>query len=198
MAPAPRTSTTTSTPSTRCKVEVELAQRRRADRGRRPEHGPQERLDRVSRVGQRVLRQRERPSDNVDAELRARGVDRASNLKTYFDGGFDIGGPILQDKLWFWGAYRYQDIERFITGTRNADGTFPIDRTFLWFPTAKMNWMPVGSHNVSGMYFIQQKKRFKRGLSALRPVETSLDQQNNPIPELYTCATTGRRRTRRS
>ena len=42
------------------------------------------------------------------------------------------------------------------------------------------------NHNVSGMYFIQQKKRFKSGLSALRPVETSLDQQNNPIPELYT------------
>ena len=34
-------------------------------------------------------------SDNVDDELRGRGVDRASNLKSYFDGGFDLGGPIL-------------------------------------------------------------------------------------------------------
>ena len=79
-------------------------------------------------------------ADNVDDDLRARGVDRASNLKSYFDGGFDLGGPILRDKVWFWGAYRYQEIERFVTGTRNADGTFPIDRTFLWYPTGKVNW----------------------------------------------------------
>ena len=79
-------------------------------------------------------------SDNVDDDLRVRGVDRASNLKSYFDGGFDLGGPILSNRVWFWGAFRYQEIERFVTGTRNADGTFPIDRTFLWYPTAKVNW----------------------------------------------------------
>lgn len=120
-------------------------------------------------------------ADNVDEDLRARGVDRASNLKSYFDGGLDAGGPILADRIWFWGAFRYQEIERFVTGTRNADGTFPIDRTFLWYPTAKVNWQATQAHNASAFFNMQQKKRFNSGLSALRPLETTVDQQNDPI-----------------
>lgn len=124
-------------------------------------------------------------SDNVDDALRGRGVDRASNLKSYFDGGVDIGGPLLTDKLWFWGAYRYQEIERFVTGTRNADGSFPIDRTFLWYPTGKVNWQATSSHNASLFFNMQQKKRFNAGLSALRPRETTANQQNDPISRVF-------------
>jgi hypothetical protein len=123
-------------------------------------------------------------ADNVDADLRARGVDRASNLHSYFDGGADLGGPILRDRVWFWGAFRYQEIERFVTGTRNADGTFPIDRTFLWYPTAKVNWQVNKSQNVSAFFNMQQKKRFNSGLSALRPLETTVDQQNDPVSKV--------------
>jgi hypothetical protein len=123
-------------------------------------------------------------SNNVDADLRARGVDRASNLHSYFDGGADLGGPILRDKVWFWGAFRYQEIERFVTGTRNADGTFPIDRTFLWYPTAKVNWQVSKAHNASAFFNMQQKKRFNSGLSALRPLETTVDQQNDPVSKV--------------
>ena len=120
-------------------------------------------------------------SNNVDDALRGRGVNRASNLKSYFDGGFDLGGPILSDKLWFWGAYRYQDVKRFVTGVQNADGSFPIDRTFLWYPTGKLNWQATAAHNASLFFNMQQKKRFNAGLSALRPRETTADQQNDPI-----------------
>ncbi|MCA1585123.1 MAG: TonB-dependent receptor [Acidobacteria bacterium] len=124
-------------------------------------------------------------SDNVDDDLRGRGVDRASNLKSYFDGGVDIGGPILTDRLWFWGAYRYQEIERLVTGTRNADGSFPIDRTLLWYPTGKVSWQATAAHNASLFFNMQQKKRFNSGLSALRPLETTVDQQNDPISRVF-------------
>jgi hypothetical protein len=120
-------------------------------------------------------------SSNVDADLRGRGVDRASNLKSYFDGGLDVGGPVITDRIWFSGAFRYQEIERFVTGTRNADGTFPIDRTFLWYPTAKVNWQITRAHNASAFFNMQQKKRFNSGLSVLRPLETTVNQQNDPI-----------------
>jgi hypothetical protein len=123
-------------------------------------------------------------ADNVDADLRARGVDRASNLRSYFDGGLDIGGPIRKDKVWFWSAFRYQEIQRFVTGTRNADGTFPVDRTLLWYPTGKANWQATKSQNVSAFFNMQQKKRFNSGLSALRPLETTVDQQNDPVSKV--------------
>jgi carboxypeptidase family protein/TonB-dependent receptor-like protein len=125
-------------------------------------------------------------SDNVDDDLRRRGVDRASNLHQYLDTGFDVGGPIVRDRAWFWGAYRFQEVENFITGTTNPDGSFPIDRTYLWYPSAKVNWKPVASHNVSAYFNMAQKKRFNRGLSALRPVETTWDQQGAPIARLFT------------
>lgn len=125
-------------------------------------------------------------SNNVDDELRALGVNRASNLHQYLDTGFDLGGPILRDKVWVWGAYRYQEVENFITGTFNPDGSFPIDRTFLWYPSAKVNWKVTDSHNFSTYFNMAQKKRFKRNLSALRPVETSSDQQGAPIARLFT------------
>jgi hypothetical protein len=125
-------------------------------------------------------------SDNVDDDLRALGVNRASNLHQYLDTGFDLGGPIFRDRVWFWGGYRYQEVENFITGTTNPDGSFPIDRTYLWYPSAKINWKPVESHNLSGYFNMAQKKRFKRSLSALRPVETTHDQQGAPVARLFT------------
>jgi hypothetical protein len=125
-------------------------------------------------------------SDNVDDDLRALGVNRASNLHQYLDSGFDIGGPLIRDRVWFWGAYRYQEVENFITGTTNPDGSFPIDRTYLWYPSGKVNWKPVESHNLSAYFNMAQKKRFKRSLSPLRPVETTHDQQGAPIARLFT------------
>lgn len=120
-------------------------------------------------------------ADNVDDALRARGVNRASNLQSYFDGGVDLGGPIVSDRLWFWGAYRYQDIKRFVTGVTNPDGSFPIDRTFLWYPTGRINWQATSAHNASVFFNMQQKKRYNAGLSALRPQETTANQQNDPV-----------------
>ncbi len=120
-------------------------------------------------------------SDNVDDNLRRRGVDRASNLHQYLDAGVDLGGPIVRDRLWFWGAFRWQDIERFVTGTQNPDGSFPIDRTYLWYPSLKVDWRAAEAHRLSTYFNMQQKKRFNSGLSPLRPLETTLDQMNNPI-----------------
>lgn len=120
-------------------------------------------------------------ADNVDGDLRSRGVDRASNLHDFLDTGFDVGGPIARDRVWFWGAFRWQNIERFVTGTRNADGSFPIDRTYLWYPSVKVDWLATPAHRLSGFVNLQQKKRFNSGLSALRPLETTLDQMNNPV-----------------
>jgi len=125
-------------------------------------------------------------SNNVDDALRALGVNRASNLHKYLDSGFDLGGPIVKDKVWFWGAYRYQEVQNFITGTVNPDGSFPIDRTYLWYPSGKVNWQVTPSHNFSAYFNMAQKKRFKRGLSALRPPETTQDQQGAPIARLFT------------
>ncbi len=123
-------------------------------------------------------------ADNVDDELRSLGVDRASNLKQYYDVGFDLGGPIIQDKLWFWGGYRRQNVENFVTGTQLADGSFPIDRTLLWFPGFKINWQVNQQHQFAFFYQLQEKARFNRALSLQRPPETTWDQFAKPKSRL--------------
>ena len=39
--------------------------------------------------------------DNLTAELRARGLQTVSQIDYLFDTDFSLGGPIKQDKLWF-------------------------------------------------------------------------------------------------
>jgi hypothetical protein len=125
-------------------------------------------------------------SNNVTDSLRALGVNRASNLHKYLDTGFDLGGPLVHDRVFFWGAYRYQEVQNFITGTVNPDGSFPIDRTYLWYPSGKVNWQVTPQHNFSTYFNMAQKKRFDRGLSALMPVDTTTNQQGAPIARLFT------------
>ena len=45
-------------------------------------------------------------SDNLNDELIARGLTRASAVRKIYDVGFGVGGPIKQDKVWFYGAAR--------------------------------------------------------------------------------------------
>src|SRR5687768_11579069 len=55
--------------------------------------------------------------NNVTPELRARGFDPGDNKFTrYNDVSLDLGGPILRDKLWFYGAYGYNYSGLFIPG----------------------------------------------------------------------------------
>ncbi len=125
-------------------------------------------------------------SNNVDSSLRSLGVDRASNLNQYLDTGGEAGGPLIRDRLWWWGGYRYQVVEKFVTGTQNPDGSFPIDETVLWYPSAKLNWAINQNHQFSFYFNMAQKKRFNRSLSSLRPLETTWNQQGAPVARLFT------------
>jgi hypothetical protein len=48
-------------------------------------------------------------SDNLNDDLRARGLTAAPSVRKYYDVGGGIGGPIKRDKLWFFSAARAED-----------------------------------------------------------------------------------------
>ena len=73
------------------------------------------------------------------------------------DFGFDLGGPIVKDKLWFYGTYGKQDIKN----CRFA-GTF--DDTLLPSYNFKLNWQAATSTMVSAFYFLGSKEKFGRGV----------------------------------
>lgn len=88
-------------------------------------------------------------SDNVPDELRAVGVthETSDHNKQISDYGFDIGGPIIRDKAWFYGSYSIQDVRL----VRRAGAL--VDRTQIKNPTVKLNWQATKQDMVSYLYF---------------------------------------------
>src|SRR6478735_162053 len=88
-------------------------------------------------------------SDNVPDELAATGITHATSdhNKQISDYGFDVGGPIIRDKAWFYGSYSIQDVRL----VRRAGAL--VDRTQLKNPTVKLNWQATKKDMVSFLYF---------------------------------------------
>ena len=88
-------------------------------------------------------------ASNVPDELKAIGVtpETTDHNKQISDYGFDIGGPILKDKAWFYGSYSIQDVRL----VRRAGAL--VDRTKLKNPTVKLNWQATKKDMVSFLYF---------------------------------------------
>jgi hypothetical protein len=86
---------------------------------------------------------------NVPAELTAKGVTPATadHTKQISDYGFDLGGPLMRDKAWFYASYSMQDVKL----VRRAGAL--VDRTQLKNPNLKLNWQATRKDMVSFLYF---------------------------------------------
>jgi hypothetical protein len=88
-------------------------------------------------------------ASNVPAELQAAGVTPATadHNKQISDFGFDLGGPIVRDKAWFYGSYSVQDVQLV-----RRSGSL-VDKTTLRNPNLKVNWQATPKDLVSFLYF---------------------------------------------
>ena len=55
-------------------------------------------------------------SDNLNDKLRAFGLLSTTSVNWVFDAGGSLGGPIMKDKMWFYGSYRQWGNERGAAG----------------------------------------------------------------------------------
>jgi len=55
-------------------------------------------------------------SDNLSSGLQARGLTSTTTVRKAYDIDPAFGGPIVKDKLWFWGSVRAQDTEQTLAG----------------------------------------------------------------------------------
>jgi hypothetical protein len=96
---------------------------------------------------------------NVPAELEGdpRLLDgRGDQIRQINDYGFDLGGPIVKDKLWFWGSYGKNDI-RLYRLTNASD-----DKTLLKTWNAKLNWQASSKDQVAFSFFNNSKIKIGR------------------------------------
>jgi hypothetical protein len=106
---------------------------------------------------------------NPDGSFR----DKADHIQQINDYGFELGGPIIKDRLWFYGSWGKQDIRLVrLTGT--------ADKTDLKSYNVKLNWQATRNTMVSGFFFdgIKAKTGRSPGSQLNEPDSFLWDQAN--------------------
>jgi hypothetical protein len=122
-------------------------------------------------------------SENISPALRAQGAGQGNPIKNIKDYGFEIGGPIKKNKLWFWGGYSQSDIKVGVVGFLKPGATDPndpdsleTDLTVLKNLNLKLTYQWARGHKSSFLYNLGDKVRNARGAGPLSPPETTVRQ----------------------
>lgn len=108
--------------------------------------------------------------NNLDEDLRARLGLRpgqqsgaAGNpIDISFDWSSTLGGPIRQDKAWFFGAIRWWRLDQFQIGAFNPDGSQAIDDNRIRNFMGKVTWQATSSAKASVLLNKNINDRFHR------------------------------------
>lgn len=108
--------------------------------------------------------------DNVDDGIRARlglapgqQTGAAGNpVDISYDWSSTLGGPIKQDKAWFFGAWRLWRLDQLQIGARNPDGTQAIDDNDIKNYVGKVTWQTTPNVRTSVVFNRNIKNRYHR------------------------------------
>ncbi|MGE5242774.1 MAG: carboxypeptidase regulatory-like domain-containing protein [Betaproteobacteria bacterium] len=109
---------------------------------------------------------------NLPADLAARlggKSGKGNRTDKYLDSGFDLGGPILKDRLWGWGRIGRTDV-------RNLILTGAPDETILKNYALKLDGQASNSVRGNFTFFEGNKVKNGRGVSATHLLEAAWDQ----------------------
>jgi hypothetical protein len=137
--------------------------------------------------------------DNVTPELLDQGAGAGNPIQNITDVGFEVGGPILSDRLWYWGSYGKQDIKVGVVGfylptttcrppgvttanipkvldTETLRSCLATDLTTLNNYNGKLTWAASRSNRFNLQNTWAEKVRNARDASDTRPIETAYRQ----------------------
>jgi carboxypeptidase family protein/TonB-dependent receptor-like protein len=102
------------------------------------------------------------------------------------DYGLELGGPVIKDRLWLWGAYGRNQIDLFVAQPTTAQlplgasdpnvGVRFTDKTKLETINAKVNGQITTNNSAVLLYTDSGKTKFGRNASPTRPPETTWNQ----------------------
>ena len=130
-------------------------------------------------------------SDKLTDELMSRGVTDGPSLKKMIDFGGGVGGPIREDRIWFYGSARWWDTETYEPGAFFQDKTAPAARGgLIWVPdlnrpaferapnkdgTIRVTFQAMENHRFMVSQNIQYNCFCFQGVSATRSPEATID-----------------------
>jgi Carboxypeptidase regulatory-like domain len=106
-------------------------------------------------------------SDNLTASLRSRGLSEPNKIKANWDINPAFGGPILRDKVWFFGAARYNVTADYVAGLKwnkntnnpNAWTYEPDESRRVWNEQkqpdeqVRVSWQATPRNKLGGTYY---------------------------------------------
>jgi hypothetical protein len=102
-------------------------------------------------------------------------LSRVNQIDRIEDRGIELGGPILKDRLWVWGALSRQNIN-LLTATLTTTGVRAFDKTLLANQNIKINAQPISSNSFVLADSYGNKIKLGRNVSPTRPPETAFNQ----------------------
>jgi hypothetical protein len=102
-------------------------------------------------------------------------IGKTNEIDEVTEWGFEIGGPIIRDRLWLWGAYADNKINLFTAQPFGATVRFS-DKTSLETLNAKMNAQLTRNNSATIFYTDNEKVKLGRNASPTRPPETTWNQ----------------------
>src|SRR6266545_335273 len=102
-------------------------------------------------------------SDNINDYLRTHGIASAGAVRRYYDIGGGVGGPIRQNKLWFFSAFRYEDRSLYQAGNyyNKRQGTVfyepdlsrpAYNHDFSKDASLRLTWQATAKHKLVGNF----------------------------------------------
>lgn len=105
------------------------------------------------------------------------GVGSGNPLDYYYEYGGDLGGPIIKDKIWFYGSFRKTAINRYIIGYE-LDGVPQTDYAALTHATFKLTYQISNNNRLAGWFYYDNKYQPHRAAGTTRPPETTYYQKS--------------------
>lgn len=91
-------------------------------------------------------------SNNLDEELRARGITGGNPVDTRSDLSGELGGRIVRDKLWFYGSWRRRVQDARVLNAFQSDGSQAKTRTWDYYATTKLSYQMNPSNKFIGFF----------------------------------------------
>jgi hypothetical protein len=135
-------------------------------------------------------------ADNITDAIRDMGAGSGNPIQKINDMGFEIGGPIIREKLWYWGSYGRQDINVGVINfyepsaecqtikedprafpVRDVNQCLATDQTLLNNYNWKVTYAPSSKNKINVQNTWAEKVRNARDASDTRPLETAYRQK---------------------
>jgi hypothetical protein len=91
-------------------------------------------------------------SNNLTPDLVARGLKAQNKVQSVYDVNFALGGPIMKDRLWFFGTVRRWSANNFLANTFTPQGTQALDDNRLTDTTIRLTTQVSKSNKLSVSY----------------------------------------------